>query len=254
VRVAITRAISAAIGQCELTHLQRQAIDVGKARAQHGAYERRLHEAGCAVVRLPSDDTLPDSVFVEDTALVFDELAIVTRPGASSRRGETTAVAEALSAYRTVRQIGPPATMDGGDVLVMHKRVLVGESQRTSRSAIAQLAQMLGPWGYVVEDVRVTGCLHLKSAVTALSDEALVINRAWVPAVQFQPYRLVDVDPTEPSGANALRIGDSVIYPAAYPRTRARLEAQGVHVVDVDVSELIKAEGAVTCCSLVFNA
>jgi dimethylargininase len=252
VRVAITRAISAAIGQCELTHLHRQPIDLGKARAQHDAYERRLHEAGCAVVRLSADDTLPDSVFVEDTALVFDEVALVTRPGALSRRGETTAVAEALSAYRPVRQIDPPATIDGGDVLVMHKRVFVGESQRTSRSAIEQLAQILGPWGYVVEPVRVTGCLHLKSAVTVLSDEALVINRAWVPAVQFQAYQLVDVDPAEPFGANALRIGDSAIYPAAYPRTRARLEALGVPVVDVDVSELIKAEGAVTCCSLVF--
>jgi dimethylargininase len=254
VRVAITRAISAAIGQCELTHLHRQPIDLGKARAQHDAYAQRLHEAGCAVVRLSADDTLPDSVFVEDVALVFDEVAVITRPGALSRRAETTVVADALSAYRTVRQIDPPATMDGGDVLVVHKRVFVGESQRTSRSAIAQLAQILRPWGYVVETVRVTGCLHLKSAVTVLSDEALVINRAWVPAVQFQPHRLVDVDPTEPFGANALRIVGSVIYPSTYPRTRARLEALGVHVVEVDVSELIKAEGGVTCCSLVFNA
>ncbi len=253
-RVAITRAISAAIGQCELTHLQRQPIDLGDARAQHDAYERRLREAGCDVIRLSADDTLPDSVFVEDAALVFDEVAILTRPGALSRRGETTAVAEALSPYRTVRQIDAPATIDGGDVLVVDRRVFVGESQRTTESAIVQLAQILGPLGYVVEGVRVTGCLHLKSAVTAVSDEVLLINRAWVPDVQFRPYRLLDVDPAEPLGANALRIGHSVIYPTAYPRTRARLEALGLAVVDVDVSELIKAEGAVTCCSLVFNA
>jgi dimethylargininase len=253
-RLAITREISPSIARCELTHLSRQAIDISKARAQHEAYEQRLSQAGCSIVRLPSADDLPDSVFIEDVAVVFDELAVVARPGAPSRRGETACVAEALQAYRPLRHIEAPGTLDGGDVLTVGKQVFVGVSQRTNKAAISQLAQVLQPYGYQVCDLPVGGCLHLKSAVTALSDNQLLINRAWVPADQFRSFRLVDVDGSEPYAANALRVGDRVIYPTGYPRTRERLEAAGVNILDMDVTELIKAEGAVTCCSLVFDA
>jgi dimethylargininase len=252
-RVAITREISPSIEDCELTHLSRQAIDIPKARAQHEAYEQRLSQAGCSIIRLPSDD-LPDSVFIEDVAVVFDELAVVARPGAPSRRGETACVAEALQAYRPLRHIEAPGTLDGGDVLTIGKRVFVGRSRRTNKAAISQLAQILRPYGYQVCDLTVDGCLHLKSAVTAISDNHLLINRAWAPADQFQSFQLIEVDGSEPYAANALRIGDRVIYPTGYPRTRARLEAAGVHILDVDVTELIKAEGAVTCCSLILGA
>jgi dimethylargininase len=253
-RVAITREISPSIERCELTHLSRQAIDISKARAQHEAYEQQLSQAGCSIVRLPSADDLPDSVFIEDVAVVFDELAVVARPGAPSRRRETACVAEALQAYRSLRYIEAPGTLDGGDVLTVGKQVFVGVSQRTNTAAISQLAQILHPYGYQVCDIMVGGCLHLKSAVTALSDEKLLINRKWVPAEQFESFQLIEVHGSEPYAANALRIGDRVIYPTGYPRTRERLGAAGVSILDVDVNELIKAEGAVTCCSLTFDA
>jgi dimethylargininase len=251
--IAVTREISSAIDRCELTHLTRQAIDVEKARAEHRTYEQRLREAGYRLERLSADAGMPDSVFIEDIAVVFDEVAIITRPGAESRRAETAAVAEALRAYRPIRSIDPPGTIDGGDVLTVGTHVFVGESGRTNLSAIAQMESILAPHGYTVLGVAVRGCLHLKSAVTAIADDTLLINRDWAPMERFRGFHLVDVDPAEPCAANALRLHDRVIYPALFPRTRARLDDRGIEVVDVDVGEIAKAEGAVTCCSLVFN-
>jgi dimethylargininase len=250
---ALTRAISTGIVRCELTHLAREPIDVLAAQRQHDAYEGRLTDAGCLVERLAADGDLPDSVFIEDMAVVFDEVAVIARPGASSRRAETAAVAGALSGYRPVVHIEAPATMDGGDVLAIGKRVFVGESSRTNTAAASQLARHLAPHGYTVHIVPVRRCLHLKSAVTALDGETLLINREWVPAELFRPLNLLDVHPAEADGANALRVGDAVIYPEAFPRTRARIEAVGMRVLDVNVSELAKAEGSVTCCSLTFE-
>ena len=248
---AITRAVSPGIARCELTHLTRQPIDVDRVRRQHDAYEQRLKAAGYAVTRLAADGDIPDSVFIEDIAVVFDELAIVTRPGAVSRRAETAAVADALRPLRPLHTIDPPGTIDGGDVLTIGRRVFVGESRRTNAAAIAQMRAILAPHGYTVTGVAVRGCLHLKSAVTAIADDLLLINRDWVPSEPFQACRLLDVDAAEPAGANALRLHDCVIYPLTFPRTRARMEERGIRVVDVDVSEIAKAEGAVTCCSLI---
>ena len=193
----------------------------------------------------------PISVFIEDTAVVFPELAVIMRPGAVSRRcGETEAVAAALAAHRPVVSIAEPATIDGGDVLIVGRRVFVGESWRTNAAATAQMARNLAPHGYTVHLVPVRGCLHLKSAVTAVSDDTVLVNPEWVPADSFRPLARIEVHPAEPAGANALWAGDIVIYPTACPRTSARLEHARGHVVEVDVSELAKAEGAVTCCSL----
>ena len=253
-RIALTRDISPAIVHCELTHLSREPIDVDAARRQHVAYEQALKDAGCSVVRLAAGDAMPDSVFIEDIAVVFDQVAIVTHPGALSRRGETTAVVEALAPYRPLVHIEPPGTMDGGDVLTVGKRVFVGDSRRTNGAAIAQMARHLSPFGYTVHLVPVHGCLHLKSAVTQVADETLLVNPDWVPLDRFRPLQLLPVHPAEPSGANALRLDGSIIYPAVFPRTAARLQDRGVRVVEVDVSELAKAEGAVTCCSLIFDA
>ena len=251
--IAITREVTSAIERCELTHLTRRAIDVEKARAEHHAYEQRLREAGYRLERLSAGAGMPDSLFVEDIAVVFGEVAIITRPGAVSRRAETAAVAEALRAHRPIRFIDPPGTIDGGDVLTLGTRVFVGESSRTNRAAIAQMASILAPHGYAVLGVAVRGALHLKSAVTAIADDTLLINRDWAPADCFRPFHLIDVDPAEPMAANALRLHDRVIYPTLFPRTRARLDDRGIRVVGVDVGEIAKAEGAVTCCSLVFT-
>lgn len=251
--IALTRDISPALQDCELTHLAREPIDLARARTQHEAYERALAELGCDVHRLPAGDDMPDSVFIEDVAVVLDEVAVITRPGAPSRRAETAAVADALAAYRRLVRLDAPARLDGGDVMVVGRALFVGRSERTNMTGIRQLRDALRRYGYTVQAVPVQGCLHLKTAVTPVGDGRLLINRDWVPADAFAAYELIDVDPDEPFAANALRIGDRVVYPTDFPRTRERLEAAGLEVVTVPADELAKAEGAVTCCSLVFR-
>jgi dimethylargininase len=251
--VAITRAVSSALAACELTYQTRVPIDVDVARAQHQAYEQALAAAGYRVERLETDAAMPDSVFVEDMAIVFDELAILTRPGADSRRREMPAIAAALATYRPLREIEPPGTVDGGDVLVAGRRVFVGCSTRTNQAAAAQMRRILGPFGYTVTETDVRGCLHLKSAVTVLDDDRLLVNPAWIDTAVFDGFTLVDVASEEPSAANALRLADRLIFPAAFPRTVDRIAALGLRLELVDASELAKAEGAVTCCSLIVD-
>ena len=252
--LALTRDVSPAMARCELTHGERQPIDLDLARAQHRAYESCLRETGCRVERLGAEPEMPDSIFIEDTAIVFDELAIVARPGALSRRLETTAVADALRPYRPLHHIEPPGTVDGGDVLVAGRRVFVGRSSRTNEAGIAQLRQLLAPYGYEILPIAVRGCLHLKSAITAVRDDVVLANPAWLPRDSFAGFDRIDVHPDEPAAANALRVGEQIIYPTLFPRTLERLERRGLRILSVDASEAAKAEGAVTCCSLVFTA
>lgn len=248
--VAITREISPAFADCELTHLPRVPIDMIRARAQHEAYERALADAGYRIERLKSDADMPDSVFIEDTAIVLDELAVITRPGAVSRRGEVPAVADALEAHRAVRRIEAPATIDGGDVLVVGRSVFVGLSSRTNREAVRQLRSIVASDGYTVCEAAIEDCLHLKSAVTALNDDTLLMNPRLVNPQAFAGFEIIEVDPEETMAANALRLRDRIIFPSAFPRTAARLRSNGFRLTTVDASELAKAEGAVTCCSL----
>jgi dimethylargininase len=252
-RIALTRPVSGSIARCELTHLRRQPIDLGRARAQHAAYEEALAALGCAVERLPEEPELPDAVFVEDTAVVLDELAVVTRPGAASRRGETAAVAAALAAHRPVAHAEVPATLDGGDVLRLGRTLFVGLGGRTNRAGVEALRALAAPLGYTVRAVPFKGCLHLKSAATVVAPDTVLLNPSWVAAAFFGRVALVEVDEAEPFAGNVLRLAGTVVMAAGAPRTRARLEARGVSVVEVDLSELAKAEGAVTCCSLVFE-
>jgi len=256
--IAITRQVSPAMEHCELTHLTRQPIDIQLAKRQHRAYEEALEAVGCQVQRMPAASDLPDSVFVEDAAVVFEELAIITRPGAVSRRPETASVADALRPYRPLSMIDAPGTMDGGDVLKIGKNVYVGLSSRSNAQAIEQMQTVLSPFGYKVHSIEVKGFLHLKSAVTQLAENLLLINPAWVDAHLFGNMQVVEVDASEPYGANALWIGEGVIYPASFPRTWQRidkaLEKYHCQLFGVDVSELQKAEGAVTCCSLILRS
>ena len=256
--MAITREISPAIFGCQLTHLTRTPIDLGLARAQHAEYEWALVEAGCTVRRLDTGPDMADSVFVEDVAVAFDELTLLTRPGAEARRTETPGVMDALIRlqglhYRPLVMIEEPGTVDGGDVLVVGRAVFIGLSRRTNAAGIDQMGRILKRLGYSVRSVPVQGCVHLKSAVTAIAPDALLINREWVSAEPFAGLALVDVHPQEAPAANALRVGDRIVYPTAFPRTRERLEARGLRVRAVDMSELAKAEGAVTCCSLILD-
>jgi dimethylargininase len=251
--IAITREVSPRFNECELTHIGRTPIDLDTARAQHRAYVNALRELGCDVIELPAEADLPDSVFVEDTAFILPEVAVMTRPGADSRKPETESIIRALSPYIRLVHVREPATVDGGDVLVLGKNIYVGLSTRSSEEAIRQLNDLLCEYGYTVRGVGLHDCLHLKSAVTRVDDKTLLINKNWMDAGHFAEFDLIEVDPSEPYAANCLPIGESIIYPTAFPKTRSKLEERGYNVAAVNVSELAKAEGAVTCCSLIIT-
>ena len=250
--IAVTRAVSPTLADCELTHREREPIDIALAIAEHEQYEQALRSLGVTVVRARDEPTLPDAVFVEDTAVVVDEIAVLTNPGAVSRRPEVDSVAEVLAAHRPTARIHSPGTLDGGDVLRVDRTLYVGMSSRTSPEGAAQLQTLLGDWNYEVVPVVLTGCLHLKSAVTQVAERTLLINPAFVRAECFGPVETIAVAASEPDAANALRIGESVIYAAHYPETARRLERAGIRVVRVPCRQLAKAEGGVTCCSVVF--
>ena len=252
--IAVTRPVSPTLANCELTHLPRESINVGRAAEEHARYEETLRSLGATVIQAPVAPTLPDAVFVEDTALVLDEVAVMTRPGATSRRREIESVAQVLSRYRTLLRIEAPGTLDGGDVLRAGRTLYVGLSSRTNREAVTQLDALLGRWDYRLIGLEVTGCLHLKSAVTQVAEGLLLINPRWVSPEAFAPLEVVPVADEEPRGANALWVQGAVAYPAHFPRTARRLEQAGVRVVPIPCTEIAKAEGGVTCCSLVFQS
>lgn len=251
--LALTRGVSPAMASCELTHLGRVPIDPAVAARQHHLYEQALTRLGCRVEQVTPAPALPDSVFIEDTAIVVDELAVLARPGADSRLPEVEGVAGALGRYRPLVSIDAPGTLDGGDVLRVDRALYVGQSGRTNEAGIGQLRGHLAPFGYDVRGVKPTGCLHLKTAVTAISNEAVLLNPEWISPGIFGDLDVITVDPAEPFGANVVRVGDAVLMASAFPRTRRILEDRGIEVHVVDVSELAKAEGAVTCCSILLR-
>ena len=248
-KIALTRAVSPTIDHCELSHVARAPIDYARAVEQHDEYERVLAELGCSVRRIEPAPAMPDAVFVEDTAIVVDELAIITRPGAESRRSEIASMAAALAEFRPLAHITEPATIDGGDVLRVDKRIWIGMSDRSSAEAAAQVSALLP--GYEVARVPLRDCLHLKTAVTYAGRNTLVINPAWVDPLEG--FDIIEVDPSEPFAANTLTIGDVVLCAAAFPRTAQRLRDRGFTVREIDASELAKAEGGLTCCSVIFE-
>jgi dimethylargininase len=251
--IAVTRHVSPRFNECEITHIDRTPINVEVARAQHREYVNALRELGCEVIELPAEADFPDSVFVEDTAVILPELAVITNPGADSRKAETDSILRVLSPLTKLIRIHEPATLDGGDVLVLGKNIYVGSSTRSNQAAVDQLNEMLGEYGYTVAGVEMHDCLHLKTAVTRVDDKTLLINKNWADAGHFENFDLIEVDPSEPFAANCLPIGDTIIFPAAFPKTRAKLEARGYRIKPVAVDELAKAEGAVTCCSLIIE-
>ena len=249
---AVTREVNVAIDNCELSFLSRTRIDIDLALEQHQQYQSALSSLGCEVVTLPTEPDLADSVFIEDTAVVLDEIAVLCRPGAASRRPEVAGVEGVLQKYRLLASIRPPGTLEGGDLLRIDKVIYAGLSARSNRNGIEQLRGIVADYGYSVELVETEQCLHLKSAVSAAAPGMLLINPDWISRSPFAAYELIDVDPQEAHAANALLVRQSLIYPASFPRTMAKLLAHGIDVVPVDLSELQKAEGAATCCSLIF--
>jgi dimethylargininase len=241
------------MGSCELTFLPRVRVDIGLARQQHQQYQSALSSLGCEVVVVPTEPGLADSVFVEDTAMVLDEIAVLCRPGVTSRRPEVAAVERVLQQYRALAAIEAPGTLDGGDLLRIGKVIYAGLSTRSNQSGIKQLRSIVADYGFSVKMVETKKCLHLKSAVSEVAPGLLLINSEWISSAAFGDYELIDVDKEEAHAANALLVGPSVIYPSSFPRTMEKLVALGIGVTPVDVSELQKAEGAVTCGSLVFT-
>jgi dimethylargininase len=252
--IAITRCVSPALTECELSFIPRHPINLAIAQQQHHDYEKLLGQLGARVMSLPAEPTLPDSMFVEDPALVLDELAVIFPLGSDTRRREAATIAAALSPFRTLAYVQLPGTIEGGDILRLGRKLFVGRTARSNAEGISQLAAIGAPLGYEVIGVPVTGCLHLKSAVTSLDDNTLLANRAWFESSLIKDHEWVDVDPAEPHAGNALAIAGTVMFPASFTRTQAQIEARGFQVVPIDISELQKAESGLTCSSLLFEA
>jgi dimethylargininase len=252
VTVAITRPTGRELRDCELTHIDRTPIDVERAIAQHSDYLDVLQSLGVKIVELPRLSDHPDAVFVEDTALVLPEVAVLLRPGAMARQGEVPSMAAALATYRSCLSMEEPATLDGGDVIVFGRRVLVGQTTRSNLSGIATLAELLSPFGYAVEAVPVRGVLHLKSAATVVNDETLIVLSPCVDLTGLGA-KLLEAHPDEPQGANVVRVGGTLLADASATRTVAMLRSHVDNVVEVHVDEFAKAEGAISCKSVIFE-
>lgn len=252
---AFTRAVSPKLAECELTHLDRVPIDAAKAVEQHSSYETALRQAGLEVVRLPGLPDHADAVFVEDTALLLDGHALITRPGAQSRAAETDSTAAALAGrFELLRMTA--GYVDGGDVLRIEKTLYVGLSTRTDARGLSELRELVRPLGYAVTEAQLGACLHLKSAATFAGPDAsgipvLLYNPACIDPAQFARSEPMPVDANEPAAANCVRANGRLILPAGNPRTATRLRARGFDVIEIDVSELQKAEAGVTCMSLI---
>jgi dimethylargininase len=251
--MAITREVSPSINRCELAYLERQPINLERAVAEHHAYQQCLRDLGLQVIALPAEPHYPDAMFVEDPMLVLDEVAIVTRMGAESRRGEAESLAREAGKYRPLRCLTEPATLDGGDVLRANRTLYVGLSQRTNAEGIQQLAREVEPCGYRVLPVAVTDCLHLKSGASWVGDDTVLIHRPWVDPEAFHGLRLIDVPEGEEAGANVLLIGNVALVAAGFPKIADTLQKLGREVRVLQIAELMKAESGLTCSSLIFD-
>jgi dimethylargininase len=196
--LALTRLPSPRMADCQLTHLTRTAIDDSRALAEHAAYGQVLADCGAHVQTLAASTDLPDCVFIEDPAVVLDEIAIICRLGKESRRGECAAVEQVLRGYRNLERIEAPATLEGGDVLRVGRTLFVGLSSRTNRAGVERLADIAGRFGYSVRGVPVTGCLHLKTACTALPDGRLLVNRKWIDPTPLGEFEQIAISKSEP--------------------------------------------------------
>ena len=251
--IGLTHAVSPDITNCEVTFIDRERIDYHLAVQQHEDYCAALSKCGVGVRKLSTNLAHPDSCFVEDMAVVVDELAVVTSMGVASRRGETEAIETELARYREMAHIRPPATIEGGDVLRVGRRVFVGLSRRTNAQGIKGLARILRPRGYDVCPVNVRGSLHLKTACTVIGGETLLANRRWVDLEPFEGYNVLFTPEDEPWAANTLRIGDTIFLQSGFPRTLELVQGLLDRVEVIDTSEFRKAEAGLSCLSIIFQ-
>jgi dimethylargininase len=252
--IAITHLPSPRLQDGERTYVESTPINFARAVEQHANYRAVLSECGADVHVLDENRELPDSVFVEDTALVLDEIAVITPMGVESRRGEPPAIERALTPYRSIERVELPATLEGGDVTRVGRTLLVGLSSRTNAAGIEALRSIGNRFGYRTLGVRLRDCLHLKTACTALPDDRLLINPSWLNPDDLDGLPTVDVPLNEPWSADILSIGRTVCMSAAFPHTAALVSDLGFSVRRIELSEFAKAEGGVTCLSLVFEA
>ena len=258
---AIVRGVAATFANALAAERPQSPIDVGRARAQHHAYVEALASLGIETVVLPPDDRCPDCCFVEDTCVIVGELALLTRPGAISRRPEVEAVGAAVGQFCRVVRMEGEATLDGGDCMLLGKTFYVGRSTRTNDAGIARLREVAATVGYDVVAVAVpTGVLHLKSVCSALTDELVLVVEGTLEgtlegtrkATTFDRVRVLVTPSSEAHGVNVVRVNDAALVSADAPLTRALVERAGIRVVPVDASELRKADGALTCLSILF--
>ena len=248
--IAFVREVSPQLARCELSLIERVPVDAARAHRQHQRYAAELRALGCELQWLPPLPAHADGVFVEDTAVLVPELAVITRPGVASRRGEVESVAASLTRHLPVTRLSEPATLEGGDVLRIGHSLYVGISGRSNAAGVAQLGAALAPLGYSVRAVPLSGCLHLKSACTFIPPEVLLVNPAWVDPQLFAATAPLAVDADEPYAANTLTVGGVTLVSSAYPRTQQRLEQAGIATRALEVDELHKAEAALTCMSI----
>jgi dimethylargininase len=251
--IALTHVVSPEINRCELSFREREPIDLDKARAQHAGYCRMLEDCGYEVVEVDVNSAHPDGTFIEDTAVVVDEVAVLSRPGVESRRGEVAGIEPVLASYRPLERIEHPGTLEGGDVLRIGRTIYVGLSARTNQEGIDQLSRHLSLHEYKVIPVAMKGCLHLKSALTALDDQTLLARPGLFDPQPFAGFTVIPADESEPEAANALRAGNFICLHVGFTKTIERVRHAGFAVKTVDISELLKAESGLTCSSILLE-
>jgi dimethylargininase len=245
---ALVRIPSSAFTHALSGHPKKHQIDYQLACEQHLAYTEALRQAGADVIPLEPLADFPDSCFVEDTAIIFDQQAIICSMHAVTRRGETASVTEVLKNYRTIQHLASPATVDGGDVLITDSTVFIGQSSRTNREAVEALSALCEK---PCLPVAVKRGLHLKSAVSYLGDNLLVIDPASIDASPFKNFDWIEVEENERYAANCLRLGEFVLMPAGYPKVAGQIRSHGFKTLELEMSEFEKADGAITCLSLI---
>lgn len=254
IRHALLRAVPDSVAKGMAREAPAHPLDPVLARIQHERYARLLKDVGLEVQVLPADPRYPDSCFVEDTAVILNGCALLTRPGAPSRRGEMPAVRQALQDAFLLHEIEPPGKLDGGDVLIVGKRVLVGRSSRTNTAGIRQLEELAGGLGYSVRTARIRGALHLKSLVTALTDDILICGERCGIEDALEDFEKIRIPDAEEYAANVLRLPGErrILIPSGAPETARLLHEAAFDVTEIDLSELRKADGALTCLSLLW--
>lgn len=251
--IAVTRRTGRSLEKGQVTYIDRQPIDTSLAVKQHRQYEDLLSALGLTLVSLPAEEEMPDAPFVEDVAVVVDEVALITPMGSETRKAERESVRRVLEAFREVLIMSQESRLEGGDVLRIGGALYVGLSSRTDRKGVEELRTLLGPLGYQVQPVPVERCLHLKTGCTYIGQETILINPRWIDRSHFAGMRVIEVHPEEENAANALRVSGSVLMSASAPRTLERVHAAGFTVHPVQISELEKVEAGLTCLSLLFS-